>query len=241
MAIYVCSDIHGFYDRYIKMLEKINFSDEDTLYVLGDVIDRGPDGIKILQDMMTRKNIEMFIGNHEFMMLEYLKEVEENGYAKHVHWLYEGNGGQITLSDFSSLSKKEQNEILKYLNNAYMQKVIHTCDTDFMLCHTFFNRTKQEFKFKDAASSEIDMMVWYSPFRDDELNIPYSYYTSEYIYVIGHVPTIRFGQEAPMIYKNIIDIDGGCAISAFKEGVGTLCCVRLDTLYTDNPFIINIK
>jgi hypothetical protein len=31
------SDLHGRYDRYIAMLEKINFSASDTLYVLGDI------------------------------------------------------------------------------------------------------------------------------------------------------------------------------------------------------------
>lgn len=38
---YVASDIHGEYKKYIQMLNKINFSDSDILYVLGDVIDRG--------------------------------------------------------------------------------------------------------------------------------------------------------------------------------------------------------
>ena len=37
------------------MLSLIEFTLRDTLYVLGDVIDRGPDGIKILQDMMLRR------------------------------------------------------------------------------------------------------------------------------------------------------------------------------------------
>ena len=36
------SDIHGQFDALMKMLEKIQFSDEDELYILGDVIDRGP-------------------------------------------------------------------------------------------------------------------------------------------------------------------------------------------------------
>ena len=48
--IYAMSDLHGCYDKYTKMLEKINFSDNDTLYILGDIVDRGPDGIKIWQD-----------------------------------------------------------------------------------------------------------------------------------------------------------------------------------------------
>lgn len=45
---YVISDVHGRYDLFIKMLDKISFSDNDTLYLLGDMIDRGPDGIKLL-------------------------------------------------------------------------------------------------------------------------------------------------------------------------------------------------
>ena len=49
MATYVLSDIHGEYAMLRKMLEKINFSDQDTLYVLGDVIDRGPHPVKALQ------------------------------------------------------------------------------------------------------------------------------------------------------------------------------------------------
>ena len=46
MATYVMSDIHGDYDKFKKMMKKINFNTEkDKLYVLGDAIDRGPDGL----------------------------------------------------------------------------------------------------------------------------------------------------------------------------------------------------
>ena len=45
---YVMSDIHGHYDKYREMLETIEFAADDTLYVLGDVLDRGSDGFKTL-------------------------------------------------------------------------------------------------------------------------------------------------------------------------------------------------
>ena len=64
--LYVVSDIHGHYDKYLELLQKIEFSADDTLYVLGDVIDRGPDGCRILQDMMGRSNMVPILGNHEF-------------------------------------------------------------------------------------------------------------------------------------------------------------------------------
>ena len=40
---YIIADIHGCYNEYINLLKKINFSDNDILYILGDVVDRGPE------------------------------------------------------------------------------------------------------------------------------------------------------------------------------------------------------
>ncbi len=60
--IYAMSDLHGCFDKYKKMLEKINLCENDTLYILGDVVDRGKDGIKILFDMMKRKKCHSYFG-----------------------------------------------------------------------------------------------------------------------------------------------------------------------------------
>ena len=45
---YAVSDIHGCSDKYVVLLRRLGLKDSDTLYVLGDMIDRGPDGLKIL-------------------------------------------------------------------------------------------------------------------------------------------------------------------------------------------------
>ena len=45
--IYVTSDLHGYpLEKFSDMLKSVNFSQNDILYILGDVIDRGKDGIK---------------------------------------------------------------------------------------------------------------------------------------------------------------------------------------------------
>lgn len=54
---YVMSDIHGEYEKYLQMLQLIKFSDEDELFVLGDVLDRGPEPIKLIMDMMSREKM----------------------------------------------------------------------------------------------------------------------------------------------------------------------------------------
>ena len=63
--IYVMSDLHGCFDKYLLMLEKIKLSEKDTLYILGDVVDRGADGVRILLDIAKRKNVVMLRGNHD--------------------------------------------------------------------------------------------------------------------------------------------------------------------------------
>lgn len=70
---YIVSDIHGCYGQYLALLDKIHFSGEDELYVLGDVVDRGPEPIKTLQDMMRRPNVVFILGNHDFIMYSLMK------------------------------------------------------------------------------------------------------------------------------------------------------------------------
>ena len=72
---YVIADVHGCYDKFLAMLEKIGFGEDDTLYFLGDAIDRRPDGIKVLLDLMGRKNVVPFLGNHEDMFYRVIRSI----------------------------------------------------------------------------------------------------------------------------------------------------------------------
>ena len=56
MATYVISDIHGQYNMFIELLDKIDLKDTDTLYILGDVLDRGPHPIKTIRKLMEMPN-----------------------------------------------------------------------------------------------------------------------------------------------------------------------------------------
>ena len=55
--IYVMSDIHGCYPQWLNMLKLIDFSVEDELYILGDVVDRGQEPVPLLLDIMGRHHI----------------------------------------------------------------------------------------------------------------------------------------------------------------------------------------
>lgn len=83
--IYCMSDIHGELDRFKAMLDLINFSSDDTLYIIGDVIDRHPGGVEILKIIKDTPNMFMLLGNHEQMCLDTLVPtvcMEADGYGK---------------------------------------------------------------------------------------------------------------------------------------------------------------
>ncbi|SKB93360.1 serine/threonine protein phosphatase 1 [Lachnospiraceae bacterium] len=67
---YVISDIHGGYDQFIELLNLIQLKDTDILYILGDVVDRGPHPIKTLLKLMEMPNVICIVGNHELMALD---------------------------------------------------------------------------------------------------------------------------------------------------------------------------
>ena len=69
---YVMSDIHGNQARFEDVMRKINLQPEDTLYILGDVIDRLPDGLKLIRQFMKMPNVKLLVGYHVHMMLEAL-------------------------------------------------------------------------------------------------------------------------------------------------------------------------
>ena len=67
---YVMSDIHGQFDALMRMLEQIGFTEEDELYILGDVIDRGSKSIECIKWIMEQDNVLTLLGNHELMLYD---------------------------------------------------------------------------------------------------------------------------------------------------------------------------
>ena len=75
--IFVMSDIHGQYDLFLKMLDRIDLKREDLLVIIGDICDRGKKSYEIyMKCMKMRKlgyNLKFILGNHEDMLLEDLE------------------------------------------------------------------------------------------------------------------------------------------------------------------------
>ena len=62
---------------FTKMLQKIRLGETDTLYFLGDAVDRGDDPVGVLETMMEHDNIIPVMGNHDLVAASVLEKLEE--------------------------------------------------------------------------------------------------------------------------------------------------------------------
>lgn len=134
MATFAISDIHGNWNKFQAMLKKIEFKNTDDLFILGDVIDKNPNGIKILKFIIDKKNIHFIPGNHEedlFDMINLSKKGKRhNGFDS---WIKDE--GADTSKDFFALSKKEQDDIINFIGNSPITKIIEVDEKVFHLSH----------------------------------------------------------------------------------------------------------
>ena len=164
------SDLHGCYDKYLQMLEKIKFNSEDTLYVLGDSIDRGDDGIKILLDMMKRPNDVPMLGNHEYMAYSVLKKfnVEITAYnynynsrldaeavEMYENWMF--NGGITTSQAFAKLDRATRDSIIEYLGEFELYEELEVNGNTFVLVHGGLVGFEED---KDLSEYDIHDIIW---------------------------------------------------------------------------------
>ena len=130
--IYCLSDLHGEDERYQAFVKDL-LRDEDTAYVLGDVIDRHRGGCRILLDIMKRPNVHLILGNHEYMMRQALSE--GMSYWDLVKW--RGNGGDVTETEFRKLDTKEQKKIIDFLRNCPDHVELSVNGQQFHLVHAW--------------------------------------------------------------------------------------------------------
>ena len=66
MKYFIVSDVHSFYKPLMKALNSLNFNPgTDTLISLGDLFDRGPDSVNLLDFIDSLPNKILIRGNHD--------------------------------------------------------------------------------------------------------------------------------------------------------------------------------
>ena len=212
MSTYVLSDLHGQYDKFMDMLKLIKFNDNDKMYILGDIFDRGPDPLKILDYIICRKNIDFIPGNHEYMFLEFY-----NTYDARL-WSY--NGGRTTMTQLMKRGEDYLKALYDYLTKLPLVKV----HDKFILTHAglYLPKNQNQYTLQEILSLQnAEFNLW------SRSNINNERQYKDYTVICGHTPTLYVDpdqyQMSIVRRKGTIYIDCGATFSD-----GRLACLRLE-------------
>ena len=189
---------------------------------MGDACDRGPDGIKIMQEMFEDNRIIYILGNHEEMFLSYIEDGIKESLIMSGE-LITHKGSFKTLSDYQKLNPLEQNFLVKNLKEKTKNYYI------------YINKEKKNF-FLSHAGIDIDninkiddkKLLWDRDHIKSNKTWDNKY---KYWYVVhGHTPVqlIQPDKIIPEVYRyynnHKIDIDMGTPSS------NKIAVLDLDTL-----------
>lgn len=216
MAVYVTSDLHGLeLSRLKELLLKVNFSDKDWLYILGDVVDRENDGgIEILCWLLEQPNVQLILGNHEAMLLscefvfdeitdESIEKMDKNKMDLLLNYMR--NGGDVTLKSMKELRSKSPetvSDVIEYLKECPIYETVSVGNNDFLLVHSGIEDFKTD---KRLSEYKAEQFLWARPRLTDD-------YFDDIITVFGHTPTLSYGNSYKgkiLRTKTWINIDVG--------------------------------
>ena len=219
---YVISDIHNNYYRFKNLLKKIQFTEKDTLYIDGDIFDRGENPLELYRYIRGQDNIVPIMGNHDRWLADYIRDCQDNQSAG----LYPYNTFRI-LQEY--LDEVGLQEVQEWIETFPLYEITEAGGRTYMLAHA---RTVSP----TASVSEAFFYFSSVDFQYLQRGIP------EMVSVIGHVPVdqIRYWvgddpEKKNTIWVNrmgnVFCIDCGCGFTEEKVRLGCLCLDNLSMFY----------
>lgn len=183
-------DIHGCYDELQLLLEKINFTKSDTLTLVGDVINKGPKNLDVLNFIKSNQSqVRAIKGNHELKFIEYCEDSENT----------------VLKKNFENVKKqlgKQLKEWIEYIKSwpLYIES------DDYIVVHAGFPPNTPLKKVHPNILTNI--RTWDG--RGKNLNNPedppwHHLYNEKKLVIYGH-----WAVQGLHITKNTIGLDSGC-------------------------------
>lgn len=226
--IYVASDIHGCFDKYRALLNRLKLKDDDMLYILGDLVDRGDGGIKIILDLISEKNIVCLRGNHDHEAYLLLKSFAARHGEHTVDSLTEAfqlwlsDGGETTFRSFLEIDDVQKKKVLTFLGSLPFRRELEINGKKYHLSHTVPEKEKMlrsdRCRITDFIIGEPDYEKVY--FKDTVL-------------VTGHTPTGFIDPDYKgRIWKGNNHIATDCG-AVFGNPLGCICLDTMEEIYVN--------
>ena len=198
---FVIGDIHGYYEEMIELFNRARFQyKRDVLISLGDLVDRGPQPLEVIETLMTVKKFIHILGNHDDWCFQYLKNN-----IKTIEWT--SQGGENTIMAYEASPELRKCHIM-FFEKA---KLYFIDEKKRLFVHGGYN-PRIPFQFQKENK---DLLTWDRSLILDAIDYQLSYKTLDEfseIYV-GHTPTQFIGESTPIQIGNLWMLDTGIHLS----------------------------
>lgn len=211
MSTYVFSDVHGHRAALERALERIGYTEDDRFFCLGDMIDRGPDSMGVLQLVRSLPNVCVLMGNHEDLMMSCLDHPDDD--LALMNWGL--NGGSATSDGLGQLEDSEFAELLGWVRGLSRWAWTRVDGRVYLLVHGGVRLSVPVPETWDDASIEAYLsaqdpedLVW---IREDFWGAPRGLSGADGqgpIVVCGHTPTPYLKNMASELDRPALGEDG---------------------------------
>ena len=215
--VWIVGDIHGYKETLDSLIGNLNLGLEDIVFCLGDMVDRGPDSVGVVDLFMGEDNLYSLKGNHEQMLLmDWFKNDGFGNYSDTGFW-----------STIEPLSREKMQRIRKFISSLPTEIVLEK----FRLVHAGYSDMPYSINLEQQTDNE---RLW----SRDIFTVNYPF-DPERTIIVGHTVIQNYGiidDEEVWISKKLlgdgrpsaIGIDTGVfllreenpRISAFELGSG---------------------
>ena len=221
MAVYACSDFHGYLKAYNKIKDFI--TPDDVVYCLGDCGDRGPEPWDTIKTVLIDSQFIYIKGNHEDMLVKAAREAMGGYYdmegcnAQH---LLANNGGFDTLTDLLGEEKTDMwvSTIAKLPLHTTYENIN---GVKVFLCHAGCSLWKDDEKIPSNKD-----LIWDRLHYFDNAKL-----LSDTVVVHGHTPMKYLAADL----DELIDVKG-----AYGYADGKKYCIDPGTHTTRKTVLLNL-
>ncbi len=212
-------DVHGCYDELLALVAKIWLIPEDHLYFVGDLINKWPKSLEVIEFVRNRRNTWSVIGNHEYFSFpdeKMLRDVDEGRIILSEWWKTWIHAQQEKSKPLEDILRKNGN--IDWIKS--LPRVIEWIN--FILVHAGF---LPEYGIDTPIENATTV-------REYEWKPWYEYYAWDKLIIYGH-----WAAEWLRLRSNTIGLDTGCCfwghLTAYCLESWDIWQVRANAVYTE--------
>ena len=226
--ILVVSDVHGHFNHLVQLLRKMEYGGDDILVIVGDLIEKGPESLRVVQyvmDLSRQHPVYVSMGNVELGRLQMLwRDDPESGesFAGFLKWSEEYWEsclfGEMLADMGIKISQVDGQNAPEYRRR--IREQFHE-ELDFLWSRpTILTAGRYLFVHGGVPTDDLDALAGteaHSYLKNDSF-LDKGYGFERYTVVTGHWPVSLYRSDredmGPLFERerNILCIDGGCGL-----------------------------